>query len=54
MSECHCIIRHPKTEADRERVKEALERARRVNDSQGAMIAIAQLTGKCLADKELC
>ena len=44
---CHCFIKHPTTPAERKVVSESLTYARRVGDSLGTMIALAQLTGKC-------
>lgn len=49
---CHCIIKHPATKAEYKRVNEALEYARSVNDSVGAMMALGQLSGSCPAKNE--
>lgn len=44
---CHCIIKHPTTEKEREQAREALKYARQVGDSLGTMLALARLTGGC-------
>jgi hypothetical protein len=48
-NQCHHIIRHACTPAERKAAKKALEYARSVGDSQGVMIALARL-GKCQND----
>ena len=45
--DCHCIIRHPQTPGERQVIANALEYARRVGDSNGIQLAMAQLTSKC-------
>lgn len=53
MAECHCIIAHPQTKAERTRIAESLDRARRLNDRVGTLLALAQLTSRCRArDRE--
>ena len=49
---CHCFVKHPTTTTERKQVSDALTYARKVGDSQGTMLALAQLTGKCPASKE--
>ena len=46
---CHCLIRHPSTPEEREAVKEALAYARKVGDTTGIAITVAQLSGRCPA-----
>ncbi len=50
---CHCIIAHPTTEEGREAAAEALDYARRINDPDGIVLRVAQLTGapNCPANK---
>jgi hypothetical protein len=48
---CHCIVKHPTTTAERKVVRDALAYSRKVGDSFGAMLALAQLAGKCPARK---
>lgn len=45
--ECHCIIYHPQTPEEREKVEQMLADARSLGDHVGIMVAIAQLAG-CL------
>lgn len=42
---CHHLIRHAVTDAERKAAKKALDYARSVDDTQGTMIALAQLQG---------
>tara|TARA_A100001011_G_scaffold354543_1_gene397031 strand:- start:484 stop:675 length:192 start_codon:yes stop_codon:yes gene_type:complete len=49
ISTCHCFIRHAVTKEDREAVTRRLEYAREIGDSNGIIIALAQLTGNCPA-----
>lgn len=49
---CRCLIRHPETKEERDKVNEAMEYARRVGDGRGMTLTIAQLTGNCLARGE--
>ena len=49
ISTCHCFIRHAVTKDDREAVARRLEYAREIGDSNGIIIALAQLTGDCPA-----
>lgn len=42
---CNCIIAHPTSREERARVVEALNYAKRVGDTAGIMLAIAQLQG---------
>jgi len=44
---CYCIIAHPESPEERERVVEALHRARELGDEPAVMLAMAQLTGRC-------
>jgi hypothetical protein len=44
---CHCLIRHPQNAAERKVVAEELKYARSIGDTQGIMIRVAQLTGRC-------
>lgn len=48
---CFCIFYHPATPEERKRVVKALEYARKVGDSNGTAIALAQL-GRCPARDE--
>ena len=47
---CYCIFRHPQNEKERAAVVKGLEYARSIGDSQGTLIALAQL-GRCPAQK---
>ena len=49
---CHCFIRHANTPDEREAAGRSLERARKLGDTQGIIIAVASLTGKCPARKQ--
>ena len=51
MKDCHCIIRHAKTEIERKRVIQALSYARSVRDTLGITLALAQL-GECASKKK--
>ncbi len=43
--QCHCVIAHPTSDAEREEVVNALAYARSVNDPQGVLLQLARLTG---------
>lgn len=46
---CHCLIRHATTKAERKEVAKQLEYARKLGDTNGIIIAMAMLTGRCPA-----
>jgi hypothetical protein len=46
---CHCLIYHPKTKKEREKVSDNLRYFRSIKDSYGTLLALAQLTGSCKA-----
>ena len=45
--ECHCIIRHPQTDEERKAIKQYLEYSRKIGDTVGIILSIAQLSGTC-------
>ena len=49
MNECHCLIRHARTEAERIEAGKNVQRARRLGDHTGLVIALASL-GPCKSD----
>jgi hypothetical protein len=49
MKKCHCIIKHPDTQAEREKIAKALDYARLLNDRVGIILTLAQLTQVCPA-----
>jgi hypothetical protein len=51
-TECHCIIRHPQTDEEREAIKRHLEYSRKTGDTVGIILSIAQLTGACQTNKD--
>ena len=44
---CHCFIRHATTPDERAAAVKRLEEARSMGDTNGIIIAMAALTGKC-------
>jgi len=50
MNKCTCIIHHPETQKERKKIIELLEYYRRVGDSNGIMLSLAQL-GECKTRK---
>jgi hypothetical protein len=42
---CHCIVHHPQTAEEREKIQQMLAYARRLGDPVGMMVALAQLAG---------
>lgn len=40
---CHCLIKHANTPEERRAVIDALDHARRIGDSMGITVALAQL-----------
>jgi hypothetical protein len=49
---CHCFIKHAITPDETSAAAHRLEEARRCNDSNGILIAIAALTGSCPARRD--
>jgi len=47
MGTCRCIIKHPANKEQRDKIAERLDYFRRIGDTQGTMLCIAQLTSKC-------
>ena len=43
---CRCIIRHAQTDEEREAIRKNLEYFRKIGDSTGTLLALAQL-GSC-------
>ena len=50
-NKCRCFIRHPAPGAEREAVAKNLDYFRSIGDTNGTMIAVAQLSGTCPAQK---
>ena len=44
-SKCRCFIKHAITPSERKEASQQLDYFRRVGDSQGIMVALAQLSG---------
>lgn len=49
---CHCFIRHATTPDERAAATKMLERSRELGDTQGIIIALAALSGKCPSRNE--
>jgi len=49
MAQCHCIIRHPTTSAERDEMTAALVDAQREGDDRLVVVLMASLAGGCEA-----
>ena len=47
MGTCHCLIKHPANKKQRDDIAANLDYFRKVGDTRGTMLCIAQLTTKC-------